>query len=441
MKKIVLLAMAGIVFSCSKKDTSTPVPDPGDPNEPGNPATLSISSVSPDRGDPSTMITITGTGFNATAAANEVKAGNYNATVVTASATSLVVTLPADMEGGSYDIIVRANNKMAVRKDAFSCIGWMVSTFAGSGISGHADGPAAQARFSNPMGITADDKDNFYLADNHLIRKISATGMVSTYAGNGTRGNIDGPAASASFNFPRSIAVDAAENLYIADQFNHAIRKISPTGDVNTIAGNTNPGSNNGVGAAASFNLPYGIAVNRQGTILYVGDYANHRVRKIDLQTREVSNYAGSGSSSSSDGASLQAGIPWPGGLFLADDGTLYVTERGAGKIRKISATGQVTTVGGYLSVNVLPVHLTADKDKNVYVVYKSGHHVMKYAEAGTENVVFGNMQNSGDVNGPAASASFFLPEGIVLKESPDGKKVFYLCDTGNKKIKKIAYE
>lgn len=441
MKKTLLLALAGIALSCSKNDTPTPVPDPGDAGGPGNPVTLRIVSVSPEIGDPSATITITGTGFNTTASANEVKVGNYNATVVTASPTSLVVTLPADMEGGLYDIIVKANNKIATSEDAFLCMGWRVSTFAGSGVSGHVDGPLAQARFSNPMGITADDQGNFYLADNHLIRKISATGIVSTYAGSGMRGNLDGPAASASFNFPRSIAVDVTGNLYIADQFNHAIRKVSPTGDVNTIAGNATAGSNNGVGAAASFNMPYGIAVNRQGTVLYVSDYGNHRIRKIDLQTREVSNYAGSGSNSSTDGGLLQAGIPWPGGLCLTDDGTLYVTERGAGKIRKIAATGEVSTIGGYLSVNTLPVHITVDKDKNVYVVYKSGHHVMRYSETGGEKVVFGNIRNSGDVNGPATSASFFLPEGICLKESPDGKNVFYLCDTGNKKIKKIAYE
>ncbi|MBN8865608.1 MAG: IPT/TIG domain-containing protein [Sphingobacteriales bacterium] len=121
MKKTLLLALAGIVFSCSKNDTPAPNPDPG---VPGNPVTLRISSVSPEIGDPSATITITGTGFNLNAAANEVKAGNYTAAVKTASATTLVVTLPADMEGGLYDIIVKANNKVATSEDAFLCMRW-----------------------------------------------------------------------------------------------------------------------------------------------------------------------------------------------------------------------------------------------------------------------------------------------------------------------------
>jgi hypothetical protein len=313
-----------------------------------------------------------------------------------------------------------------------------VSTFAGTGGSGTVNGAGNRATFTVPLGMTADLAGNLYVADGHRIRKITPEGVVSTYAGRGPKGKADGNAGEATFDSPRSLTIDDRGNLYIADQFNHLIRKISAAGIVSTIAGTGTAGHDNGIGTAASFNLPYSVFVNGPGTILYVGDYANHMIRKIDLPTGEVSDYAGNGSLTSSDGKRLQAGIPRPGGIAQDLEGNLYFTEKGAGRLRKLNTMSEVSTIEPHLDVNTQPTQLVVDEQKNCYVVFTGRNLVEKYNAAGAGTVVFGQ-EFAGDENGSARSAKFLFPEGIALVKGPDGKQVFYICDTGNKKIKKIV--
>lgn len=400
-----------------------------------------ITTVSPERGSSATTtVTINGTGFNPVPINNEVTFGTLNATVNTASPTKLEVALPANITVGTYDVKVQANGRIALKIAGFHYNDWAVATFAGTGASGTADGPASQASFVTPVGITADAAGNLFVADQHRIRKITINGNVTTYAGSGIRGATDGNATAARFNFPTSIAADLAGNLYVADQSNHLIRKISTNGLVSTIAGTGASGNANGTGVNASFNMPYGVAVDPQGTVLYVGDYGNHVIRKINLLTNEVTTIAGNGTATSSDGAGLVAGIPWPGGLHLGANGNLYVTERGGGKIRKITPAGQVSTVGGTPGSLTIPTHVTVDDNENVYAVFKGMNLVKKYTPAGVESTIFGN-PDSGDVTGPAHLASFFLPEGITLIKTPGGQLQFYISDAGNRKIKKISMD
>ncbi|MBO9658703.1 MAG: IPT/TIG domain-containing protein [Chitinophagaceae bacterium] len=400
---------------------------------------LEIVTVTPATAFPNTTsITITGRGFGRISSTNVVKIGNMTATVKTALANQLVIELPANIKSGTYDVTVTANGKTFTKPNALIYDQTSVVTFAGSGASGSDEGAGTLARFMQPLGMALDADRNLYVADLHRIRKITPAGVVTTYAGSGIKGSADGQANAARFDMPSSIAIDLAGNLYVADQFNHSIRKISTNGVVSTIAGNSTPGSNNGVGTAASFSLPYGIAVDPQGTVLYIGDNGNDKIRKINLATNEVSDYAGNGSSTSTDGDRLNAGIPSPGGLHLAADGTLYVTEKGAGKIRKISSAGFVSTIGGILSVNTAPCQMVMDKDENAYVVFKRSNHIKKYTKTGIESIMIGG-NNSGDTEGPASQALFFVPEGIAMFEEADGTKTFYISDTGNRKIKKVV--
>ena len=158
-----------------------------------------------------------------------------------------------------------------------------VTTFAG-GLQGSADGTGADARFTDPIGVAVDGDGNVYVADNnnHTIRKITPAGVVTTLAGTaGSSGSADGTGADARFNSPSGVAVDGGGNVYVAEYSNHTIRKITPAGVVTTLVGAANEsGFSDGRGPFARFYAPYGVAVDGDGNV-YVADYANHAIRKV----------------------------------------------------------------------------------------------------------------------------------------------------------------
>lgn len=166
-----------------------------------------------------------------------------------------------------------------------------VETIAGS-TEGFADGDAHRAQFNTPSGIAIDRKGNIIVADtsNNRIRKISADGKVTTLAGNGSAGYKDGPASEAQFDGPIGIAVDKQDSIFVADAYNDRIRKISADGVVITVAGAGSPGFNDGNAATATFDTPSGVAVDSKGNI-FVADTGNSAVRKITPQG-EVSTVA-----------------------------------------------------------------------------------------------------------------------------------------------------
>jgi len=136
--------------------------------------------------------------------------------------------------------------------------------------------------FAAPIDLALDGVGNLYVADclNHRIRKIDASGKVTTLAGSGKPDFADGDGMGASFNNPHGIAVDRSGNVYVADTGNERIRKVTPSGNVTTIAGSGKKGCEDGYGSAASFNSPWGVAVDANGAV-YVGDQANNKIRKI----------------------------------------------------------------------------------------------------------------------------------------------------------------
>lgn len=158
----------------------------------------------------------------------------------------------------------------------------VVSTFAGLN-EGFADGTGTTARFDNPAGLAVDSSGNIYVADesNSRIRKITPSGVVSTIAGSND-GYADGTGTSARFFKPTGVAIDGSGNLYVADRINHRIRKITSAGVVSTLAGSSR-GWADGIGTVAQFNLPSGIVVDGSGTV-YVADERNHFLRKIIIQ-------------------------------------------------------------------------------------------------------------------------------------------------------------
>jgi sugar lactone lactonase YvrE len=223
-----------------------------------------------------------------------------------------------------------------------------LSTFAGSGVNGFMDGPALTAQFSGLEQMVYDKKGNLLICDaaNHRIRKIDAAGNVSTFAGNGTAGFVNGNVANAQFNNPLGIAVDNFNNIYISDNSNFVIRKIDNLGKVTTYAGNGEKGFVNGSSSSAQFDyLNYMCFDNAMN--LYVADPGNNMIRKIDSQGN-VSTFVGSGKTGFVDGIGASADLSFP--IAIAYDklnDVFYVSDQGNSVIRKVLPDGTMSTYAG----------------------------------------------------------------------------------------------
>ena len=218
---------------------------------------------------------VTSAGMVSTVAGNQGLGGSFENGVATQAIFNLPGGIAVDAAGNLY---VSDTGNDVIRKISPN---GMVTLLAGSGKKGSADGQGGAASFNSPLDIIVDASGNLYVADsgNDKIRKISPAGLVTTYAGTGTAGADNGDVASATFNIPASIAFDAGGNLFVADEGNSLIRKITPSGVVSTLAGGA-VGLANGTGAAASFNQPHGIAVDKNDNV-YVADMGNGLIRKI----------------------------------------------------------------------------------------------------------------------------------------------------------------
>jgi len=212
----------------------------------------------------------------------------------------------------------------------------VVTTLAGSDAIGSTNGTGVEASFNSPCGIAIDVSGNVYVADtdNNMIRKITPAGAVTTLAGSGNQGSAEGTGTEASFYRPKDVTVDSLGNLYVADYGNNKIRKITQSGVVTTFAGSGNQGSAEGTGTEASFYQPKGVTVDSLGN-LYVADYGNNKIRKI-TPSGVVTTFAGSGIDGSNNGAVNIATFYGPSGVAVDASGNVYVADYGNHKIRKI---------------------------------------------------------------------------------------------------------
>ncbi|MDD2789857.1 MAG: SMP-30/gluconolactonase/LRE family protein [Sulfurimonas sp.] len=321
----------------------------------------------------------------------------------------------------------------------------VVTTLAGSGSAGFANDTGPDALFSTPLGVAVDSSGNVYVADygNHIIRKITSAGVVTTLAGSGNIGSADGTGTAASFKYPEGVAVDSSGNVYVTDYIDHKIRKITSAGVVTTLAGSGTAGSSNGTGEAASFNNPNGVAVDSSGNV-YVADSSNNKIRKI-TSAGVVTTLAGSGSYGSVDGSGLAASFSTPDGIAVDASGNIYMADTNSHKIRKITSAGVVTTLAGSgtagsndgtgtaTSFNK-PAGVTVDGNGNIYVADTENNIIRKITSAGVVTTLAGSV-NSGSIDGSGTVASFMQPYGITVDRSGN----LYVGDTFNHKIRKIT--
>ena len=319
-------------------------------------------------------------------------------------------------------------------------------------------GPATSAMLSHPKDVAWDTAGNLYIADtyNHRIRKVDAsTGIISTVAGTGTEGfgGDGGPATSAMLDDPEGIAFDGAGNLHIADEGNYRIRKVdASTGIISTVAGTGTEGFGGDGGPATSAMLgqPGGITFDGAGN-LYIGDGGNHRIRKVDAATGDISTVAGTGRAgfSGDGGLATAATLKFPGPVACDSAGNLFVVDGYVGlcpcHVRKIDAsTRRISTVAGGLGDSGPATSATisgfatvaCDGAGNLYIA-DGGNHRIRKVEAATGNIstVAGTGEEGfGGDGGPATSAMLNGPDGVAL----DGAGNLYIADTGNHRIRKV---
>ncbi|WP_305805894.1 NHL repeat-containing protein [Stenotrophomonas sp. YIM B06876] len=312
---------------------------------------------------------------------------------------------------------------------AATALGWRagIVLLGGDGIAGNTAGDGAQARFSDPWGVAIDTGGSLYVADagdnNRIVRRW-LDGRFHLLAG-GAEGFADGTGAAAAFNTPSGLALDRHGNLYVADTGNHAIRKVSPRGEVSTVAGNGTAGAVDGRGARAQFNGPMGVAVDDQGRI-YVADTWNDRIRVIETDGR-VRTLAGGDRPGHADGRGAVARFDTPTDLKLDAHGTLWVADLGNDAIRGVSPAGVVSTrIGGPGGERVLwgPMALAVTHDGVLYVAERLGGRVVQVSPGGHRVAIAGD-EPSARFARPAGIA--LAPDGSVLLSDADGYRLHHL--------------
>lgn len=325
-----------------------------------------------------------------------------------------------------------------------------VTTLAGQ-VQGRGltNGPAAQAWFNDPAALVADAGGNLFITDsqNHVIREISTNGIVSTFAGQaGVPGSSNGMGSKAQFDTPSGIALAPDGNFYVSDTGNHTIRKITAVGEVSTFAGSPGQsGFTNGVGTAARFNAPLGLTVAPDGT-LFVADSGNHLIRAIS-PAAEVTTLAGSpGDWGTTDGTGAAARFNGPVGVACDPAGNLFVSDANNHTIRKITPTGAVSTWAGVTLQDghvdgdrhnarfAKPAELAFDVHGNLFVADSFNQVIRKITPDGTVSTVTGQAGTAGANNGSNGVARWFNPYGLTLR--PDGSLV--VADAYNELIRTV---
>ncbi len=309
-------------------------------------------------------------------------------------------------------------------------IGFEVSTVAGvSYQSTYINGAASSATFYGPYGMVTDASGNIFVSDNrnNVIRKITPGGVVSTFAGSGTAGSTNGTGLSATFNGPTGITIDASGNLYVVDAVN-AIRKITPAGVVTTLA--------------TGFSRAYGIAIDANGN-LYVADQWAHSIKKV-TPAGVVSVLAGSGTAATVNGTGTGASFNYPTGVTVDASGNVFATENSGWCVRKITPAGVTSTLaGGSASAFAdgqgtaaqfaSPQGISIDANGNMYVADYLSNRIRKVTAGGLVSTIGGN-GTAGGADGALSISNLHFPSSTAVAQNGD----VYFSDATNT-IRKIS--
>lgn len=326
---------------------------------------------------------------------------------------------------------------------------YVVTTLAGSGSPTFADGTGAAASFKYPSGVAVGPNGNIYISDrdNYRIRMMTPKGEVTTLAGSGFPRFFDGaPGSYAAFKLPIGIAMDKNGNIIVADRDNNAIRKVDPNGILTTIAGQATADYLDGTGTNAKFKNPCGVAVDSNNNI-YVADTYNYRIRKITPEG-VVTTLAGSGTNTFADGTGTAASFNQPYGLAVDRNNNVFVADFG-GRIRKITPEGVVTTFAGGMtgtytdgtgtaaSIGYI-TSITIDSNNNIFFTENansSGSSIRMITPQGVVTTIAGSVLSKGGyADGTGSSAKFDFPFGIAV----DANNNIIVADNFNHRIRMI---
>lgn len=334
-----------------------------------------------------------------------------------------------------------------------------ISSFAGDGTPGYGGdgGPATAAQLSAPFGVAVDHQGNVLIADsgNHVIRKVDATGDISTVAGTGRAGYAGdlGPAVLAELNDPQHVAVDDNGALFIADCANHVVRMVDPSGVISTVAGAGSAGFSGDGGPAVNARFRGPSQTLPLGQELLISDYGNGRIRRID-GSGMIGTIAGNGVQASYGdfGPATEAALYRPCGLAVDADGNIYVAqlgELGEARVRRIDAAGTISTFAGGFGGGVSgdgglaasawlrkPVDVIVESSGTVLIAELNNHVIRSVDRSGTIRTVAGTAQAGFAGNGaPAGFARLNRPTGLALNPSGD----LFIADSANHRVRVVA--